>query len=180
MENPKKISSFREIDIDPIKRTLILCDIDDTLLRWEKNLYHFLAEVSVINQHMPLEVLYYQAQHRYAEYRLSVPPKQTDPAGFIYLLSKINPISKCMFLTARAPSLHTANDFANIGINDKAFDIHYTSNKITKGEYIKKYIDILSYNDVIFIDDQPDYIQSVRIHEPSVRCFQFSYKAPLT
>ena len=179
MLNQPTISSFRQIDINPTKRTLVLCDIDDTLLRWEKNVYHFLADVSIRHRNTPLEILYYQAQNKYTEYRFTVPPKQTDPAGFAYLLSQLNPKSKCMFLTARAPSHHTARDFAHIGINDKAFDIHYTSNQITKGEYIKKYIDLSPYDDVIFIDDQPDYIRSVRIHASSVRCFQFCYKAPI-
>lgn len=172
-----QISSFREINIDQTKPTLILCDIDETLLTWKKNEAYFLREQIKKTPNLSLPELYFLARNEFAIYRSSLPPTPTDIEGFREMIQKlsIHPNSKCMFLTARSASYHTQMDFEDIGIDYKAFVVHYTANQITKGQYIKKYIDVSPYQDVIFIDDNTDYIQSVLIEELGIRCFQFQH-----
>ncbi len=170
-----QISSFREINIDQTKPTLILCDIDETLLTWKKNEAYFFNEQIKKTPNLSLPELYMLARNEFAIYRSTLPPIPTDIEGFREMIQKLalHPKSKCMFLTARSASYHTPIDFENIGIDYKSYIVHYTANQITKGQYIKKYIDVSSYQDVIFIDDNTEYIQSVLIEELGIRCFQF-------
>lgn len=168
-----QISSFRQINIT--KPTLILCDIDETILTWKKNEAYFLHQQMKKNPTLSLPELYYLARNEFAIHRSTVPPKPTDIEGFREMIQTLalHPHSKCMFLTARSASYHTQMDFQDIGIDYNAFVVHYTANEITKGQYIKKYIDLSSYQDVIFIDDNMEYIQSVLIEELGIRCFKF-------
>ena len=177
----KPISSFREIDLVEGKRTLILCDIDETLLTWDKKSSDFYNEVSKTNINTSTMKLILLAHSQYTTYRCTVPPKATDIEGFCDLLSRnsTTPGSKLMFLTARTASHHTADDFKHLGLEYKYFDVHYTANKISKGEYIKRYINLSKYDDVIFIDDQPNYIHSVLLEVPVVRCYLFAYDRKL-
>lgn len=170
-----QVSSFREINIDQTKPTLILCDIDETLLTWKKNEIYFFNQQCRIYPTFSLPENYRLAQNQFSNYRSTVPPTPTDIEGFREMIQTLyfHPNSKCMFLTARSASHHTPDDFEKIGIDYKAFDVHYTANQITKGQYVKKYMDLSPYQDVIFIDDNMEYIQSVLIQELGIRCFQF-------
>lgn len=154
------IDSFNQVVIKG-SRPLIICDIDETLLRWKDSLQDIYNKYSLIYpdlDHSNLEIL---AENYYSIYRNETPPIPTDDAGFKSLLTRLGITGKLMFLTARSPSHHTRDDLVSIGLQNYMFDIHFTSNKILKGEYIKKYIDISSYDDVIFIDDNPEYVNSV-------------------
>jgi hypothetical protein len=170
-----QISSFREINIDQTKPTLILCDIDETLLTWKKDEAFFFNQMSKRYSNINDHQLVMLARNEFMQYRSTVPPTPTDIEGFREMVQTLglHPISKCMFLTARSASHHTPIDFEDIGIDYKAFDVHYTANQITKGQYIKKYIDLSPYQDVIFIDDNMEYLHSVLIEELGIRCFKF-------
>jgi hypothetical protein len=154
------IYSFNQVVIKG-SRPLIICDIDETLLRWENSLQDIYNKYSLIYPNLNHSNLEIMAENHYSMYRNETPPIPTDDAGFKLLLTRLGVTGKLMFLTARSPSYHTRDDLDSIGLENYMFDIHFTANKIPKGEYIKKYIDISSYDDIIFIDDNPVYINSV-------------------
>ena len=58
-----QISSFREINIDQTKPTLILCDIDETLLTWKKNEAYFFNEQIKKTPNLSLPELYILARN---------------------------------------------------------------------------------------------------------------------
>ena len=150
------ISGFNQVVIKGTK-TLILCDIDETVLRWDKSVDSVYRELSMSHPHLDHSKLETIAENYYSIYRNQTPAIPTDLSGFKALLARIYE-GKLMFLTARTPSYHTRDDLNNIGLQNYMFDIHFTANKIPKGDYIKKYIDLSRYDDIIFIDDNPDYI----------------------
>ena len=82
---------------------------------------------------------------------------------------------KLLFLTARNNSFHvnTKKQLLDIGILCNDNDIHYTNNNINKGEYIKKYIDLDIWNEIIFIDDYLSFIKSVNDIFPQIICYNF-------
>jgi hypothetical protein len=167
------IHSFNQVVIKGTQ-PLILCDIDDTLLRWEQSVEDVYNNIRMTNPHLDNSKLEIIAENYYSVYRNRTPPTPIDSPGFNALLARLDG-GKLMFLTARTPSHHTRDDLNNIGLQHHMFDIHFTANKITKGDYIKKYIDLSRYNDIIFIDDNPEYINSVLIHIPTIRCYLFDY-----
>jgi hypothetical protein len=167
------ISGFNQVAIKG-SQTLILCDIDETLLRWEKSVQDIYNSYKTLHPHLGQSKLETLSEHFYSVYRTQTPAIPTDISGFKALLARLG-AGKLMFLTARSPSYHTRDDLNNIGLQNYMFDIHFTANKITKGDYIKKYIDLSRYDDIIFIDDNPDYINSVLIHNPTIRCYLFDH-----
>jgi hypothetical protein len=168
------IHSFNQVVIKG-SHTLILCDIDETLLRWNKSLEDIYNSYKMLYPHLDKSKLETLTENYYSIYRNTTSAIPTDLSGFMTLLARLGTEGKLMFLTARSPSYHTRDDLNNIGLQNYMFDIHFTANKIPKGEYIKKYIDFSRYNDVIFIDDNPNYINSVLINNPTIRCYLFDY-----
>jgi len=171
------IHSFNQVAIRG-SRTLILCDIDETLLRWDKSVQDIYNGYKMLHPHLEQSTLETLSENYYSEYRTRTPAIPTDLSGFKTLLARLG-AGKMMFLTARAPSYHTRDDLNNIGLQNYMFDIHFTANKITKGDYIKKYIDLSRYDDIVFIDDNPDYIHSVLINIPTIRCYLFDHSRRL-
>jgi hypothetical protein len=178
------IRSFRDIPICGGKRTLILCDIDETLIKWDKTPYDFYNQALLMMRRTGLtsnEVSQEAfaesfARQLYHHYRQNSPPIPTDRAGFESLMFRVslNPGSEIMFLTARGNvNGITRKDLERIGLDPDKFEIHFTANRISKGEYIKEKIDLTIFDDVFFIDDLRENIQSVVEHCPTVKCFQF-------
>lgn len=167
------ISGFNQVVIKG-RQPLILCDIDETLLRWDKSLEDIYNSYKMLHSHLGQSNLETLAENYYSIYRNKTPAIPTDLSGFKALMTRLGN-GKMMFLTARTASYHTRDDLNNIGLQNYMFDIHFTANKIPKGEYIKKYIDLSRYDDIIFIDDNPDYINSVLVNNPNVRCYLFDY-----
>jgi len=167
------IHSFNQVAIKG-SQTLILCDIDETLLRWDKSVESVYRELSMSHPHLDHSKLEILAENYYSVYRNQTPAIPTDLSGFKTLMARLG-AGKLMFLTARTPSHHTRDDLNNIGLQNYMFDIHFTSNKITKGDYIKKYIDLSRYNDIIFIDDNPEYINSVLVNISTIRCYLYDH-----
>jgi hypothetical protein len=171
----KTILTFNDIEIN-LHNTLIICDIDDTILYYEKNLDHFIDIVKKDFSHFNQKEILQEAISYYNFYRNFNKPLHTDFNGFSNLLYKIkNFNSKLIFLTARTSNsiITTSNDFKSIGINYNDFNIYYTNNKISKGDYIKNFIDINKYNQIIFIDDNNEYINSVHDLFPNIICYLF-------
>ena len=75
-----EIRSFREVIITS-QRTLILCDIDDTLLNWDRTLESCIVEAILL---FPNESENFQRRFGYniwITYRETVPPIWTDERG---------------------------------------------------------------------------------------------------
>jgi FMN phosphatase YigB (HAD superfamily) len=168
------ISSFNQVVIKGAK-ILIICDIDDTLLRWTKSIQDVYNSYLHYYPHLEKSKLEILTENYYSIYRNETSPIATDDIGFKELLSRLGE-GKLIFVTARKPSHHTRDDFINIGLRHDIFDIHFTANKIPKGEYIKKYINLSRYDDIIFIDDNPECIQSVLENNPQIRCYLFTMR----
>jgi hypothetical protein len=165
MLNVAQIKSFREIPIVN-KKTLIICDIDDTVLKMELNYSHFLKVASRDLSGCNINIIRENAMAKFVAYRNKTNPIATDLSGFRDMLRRLylNFESDLVFLTARsAESNHlTRKHLFNIGI-EPCYKIYFTGNQISKGEYIIDNIPWLSYEKVIFIDDMPMNILSVTI-----------------
>jgi hypothetical protein len=171
------ISTFNDISIVK-NNTLVICDIDETIMHYPdcinkcKEIIKDLYIDSEEEYNKELQSLMNMYKHIHS-------PSHTDYVGFINLQNKINETnSKLIYLTARNKVNHdlTKKQLNVIGINCCDDDVHYTDNVISKGEYIKKNIQIDLWDDIIFIDDYPSYIQTVNEALPNVRCYQFSAK----
>jgi len=113
-------------------------------------------------------------------YKIIFQPKITDPDGFSNLKKKIKLLSesKMIFLTARTSDLkndnrYTRKHFETIELDYNDWDVHYTNNLISKGEYIKKNIKLEEYDEIIFIDDYESYIKHVKDIFPHINCYKF-------
>lgn len=170
-----EIRSFREVVITP-QRTLILCDIDDTLLKFDRTLESCIAEAAAL---FPKESQLFQesfGQKLWITYRETVPPIWTDQAGFIDMLGRLSPSSRLVFLTARSGgeyAIWTQHDFQRIGLVYDASGVFYTGNRMTKGRYIQRNVSLEGFEKVIFIDDLPENIQSVSAAFPEIQCYRW-------
>jgi hypothetical protein len=178
----KQISSFNDIEITK-NNTLILCDIDDTILYYPKcndncseiieimkELHYYLTEEEFCKDLIQLRNIYKHVNK----------PTHTDYNGFMNMLCKLREHNgKLLFLTARNSSYHkqTKIQLSQIGISCNDNDIHYTNNTITKGEYIKNNININEWDEIIFIDDYVSFIKSVSELFPQIICYNFIVKS---
>ena len=173
-----KISGFDEVKVTK-EKTLVLCDIDDTVLHypnWEDSCRPILIEMG--NQLSP-EEFEKELQSLKNIFKVVRDPEHTDFNGFVRLLDRLKDKNgKLMFLTARTTEFEkgTRQHLKKIGLNSDEFEIHFTSNKITKGEYIKQKIDLSDWDDVIFIDDYESYIKTVTDLNPQIKCYKFIVK----
>jgi hypothetical protein len=173
------INSFSEIEIRDVK-TLIICDIDYTLLKYNMTLDEcysiikkdfFDASEKEITK-MTYEYLY---MYKYINHKDIV---HTDLEGFNGLLQKMTPSSKIVYLTARKSNSEkfTMEQLEFVGINVSKNDIYYTDysdNEMLKGDYIIGNMDLSGYEDIIFIDDNESQLNSVKSLFPHIRCFKF-------
>ncbi len=179
------IKSFDQIYIDNTKKTLIICDIDDTILTLDvpydkiNNFIKSDIERQLIDKNNKQEIY-----RRYKEYKTYYKLinrhsyKHTDKTGFQNMEKKIHPESRICFLTARSVKYHvkTIEDLNIIGLEGKKYNINYTENIVTKGEFIKNFMsdEVEEYEDIIFIDDNHNFISSVIAHVPKIRCYKFT------
>jgi hypothetical protein len=172
------INSFRLVDISPLK-TLILCDIDETLI------CH--PNCVAIAKEKAIEIFGEDADEEMEDGSLLNLVRQmnthhTDADGFTDMLAKLKHLdgSELMFLTARkkVTEKYTERQFTTIGLNYVDFTVHYTEAEISKGEYIRNNLDLTQWQDIVFIDDYASYLQSVKDLFPHVRCFQFDHGHP--
>lgn len=163
---------------------LVICDIDHTLLRCSNDLSHYRNLVTskyAEKVSFPVNVEH-EATHMMNVDYCNGFVRQTDPEGFKQMLERIKQLDgRIVFLTARDLSSHakTLNDFRNAGFDHpERFDIHYTNNAITKGDYIRSMDLDWGFQSVYFIDDYPSFLESVRQQCPHIQCFQFTYHNP--
>lgn len=186
----KPVSSFDEVVLTK-PNPLILCDIDETVLTFEKEFTHFVdiskhtydtvyRQFNIPTQYISREKhreakVNSMARVMYSDYIQSVGPKPTDMDGFRRLERRVGVLGgQIKFLTARGEkSDHfTRNNFAQIGLNYDDYDVYYT-NASPKGEYIKKHIPLDTYGEVCFIDDLDHNMKNVMLHLPNIVCYQF-------
>ena len=173
--NYYNIKSFNNVIVNK-KKTLVICDIDDTILRYEKNINYF---YDVIHKWCPEfsndECVSY-ANMLYSTYTKKSKPYHTDYNGFISLMYKlIDKDSKLIFLTARNNEAIdiTIKEFTDIRVNYNYFEVYYTNNEMSKGGYCKKYIDLTNINELIMIDDREENLLYMKKYFPLCKCYKY-------
>lgn len=175
------ICTFNDIIITN-SNTLVICDIDNTLIYWNKTPKDFYNTIINDCPDFTQEEIEKEAIDYNNMYRMIKPPCMTDSDGFNNLREKIKSLhnSKIIFLTARTEQVKNNNSFMRknfkaIDLDYDEFDIHYTNNMISKGEYIQKNINHNDYDKIIFIDDYVSYIKSVKDIFPNTICYKFEH-----
>jgi len=174
----QNINTFNQIILEK-EKPLVICDIDETILYYEKNKQYFykLAENICKTQDIQdKQVINNLAYILFDDYKEENKPLHTDYDGFIDLLKRINLLDgKLIFLTSRNKfyEFYAKKNFNDVGLNYDDFIVHYTDAKISKGEYIHKFIQTDKYSDIIFIDDRDDCINSVLDYMPYINCYKF-------
>jgi uncharacterized HAD superfamily protein len=137
------INSFQNISIT--ENTLIFCDIDETILKYEiinhkwwkdklEYYYNIHNNHNISNQCAYLE---------WKEYIYNNLPSYTDKNGFLKMLDTIKKTnSKLIFITAREKNIKniTIQQLKHLKINN--YDILFVGKKKTKGLFIKDNFDI--------------------------------------
>ena len=181
----KYISNFKDINIDT--NTLVICDIDDTLLKSKKNLNYFYqiikndfkaCEYTPLNEtiRVPHEFILNDAKCMQQYYNRINGFVHTDLDGFTEMINTIKKTqSQIIFLTARSQMSenYTKQNFKDIGLNYDDFTTYYTNNIKIKGQYIKDHIDLSLFNSVVFIDDNIFHLESVMSICEGVVCYKF-------
>jgi len=176
-----QINTFDMVNEIIIPNTLILSDIDETILfyedinpKWwkEKNEYY-------MNIYGDNELSQIQCLDDWFKYIQHNKPLHTDKVGFENMLKKIEETnSTLMFVTARNPKFQkiTQEHFDHLYIDNLKYEVHYLAG-CSKGDFIKDNIDISKYDQVIFIDDLVKNIKSVSdIFENKIKTYQFVLK----
>jgi hypothetical protein len=174
----KTIINFSQVELSN-QKTLIICDIDKTLLYWvDKDPADFYLMLKDDFPDFTEEEIHREALDFVNMYnQVIAKPIHTDFEGFTNMVSKIRQLSesKLIFLTARKESdaKYTEKNFKDIGLNYNDFEVYYTNNIVSKGEYIKNNINLSEYEHVIFIDDYESYIKTVYDLFPQTICYKF-------
>jgi predicted secreted acid phosphatase len=164
------INTFKTINIPEDKKPIVICDIDMTFIRPS------IENKSNYSKPKHLNQIVNYILNLYINSGLV---KQTDEQGFKIMLEKINQLGgKLIFLTARSYLSHekTINDLIKAGLqNPQQFEIHYTGNQITKGQYIQRHNLLKGYDHHIFVDDYPPFLESALQLYPDMNCYLFNY-----
>ena len=176
-----KVNSFHSIYI--MEKSLILCDIDDTVLRYQYNLDYFMKKCKDnlirTNNYIDTCDIKIIAECEFDEHREDTEPLHTDKSGFDSMIEKITQTnSELIFITARGikSKEKTLKQLEKIGIDPNKFPIHFIlDHKIPKSEYIKNHIDLSTHTNIYFIDDQLNNVKNVKITFPNFNCYYFKY-----
>lgn len=176
-----KTDTFEKIFIKP--NSLILCDIDDTILRYEFKLDYFIEmarkDLLDTNDYIDEEDTRSLGLELFDEFRSLNKPFHTDSEGFKKLEKQIiDTGSTLIFVTARSCIYdeQTQKQLESIGIETK-YPIHYTfEHKMSKADYIDKFIKTDSYSNIYFIDDFEPTVKLVKNKFPDANCIIFEYK----
>jgi hypothetical protein len=179
----KTIQKFSEIDLSGVnpEQTIVLCDIDDTLLHhpflsgvWAAIMTEFFVEMYFAETNQYNREAGMQLADEYSKKIIrEIPMQHTDRYGFFDLLNKVG---KLMFITARFPEAEefTRENLLSIGVNSDLHEIRFTGSR-PKGEYIQTTIDLTPYTTVLFIDDQTRNLENVHsfVFHPDLRIYKF-------
>lgn len=186
----RDIHSFLEVDIP--ENTLVLCDIDDTLLRYYKTLndcYNDVLETiesmsqhrefgddfkttTLVNKDRILEI----AKLRYQHHQWTEDPIHKDKHGFQIMLDKINETNgRLAFLTARTKTaeLITRQHFQALGLNYDDFSVYYTQcSGLSKSKYLLEHLQEMgTYANIIVIDDRCDLLEEIETDFPNIETY---------
>lgn len=171
----KHIHTFFSIDIS--QNTLVLCDIDDTILvvpkysdTFYKEAYEYYTSIGY-NSELADKLV----KNDWDLYNCFKKRSITDKEGFFYLLDQIKKTGSTLcFVTARHSSYHkeTLEALKYVNIDCSKIPIHYT-NGYTKGKYIKENINLLDHEEIIFIDDNDLQLNSVKKEISFINCYKF-------
>ncbi len=178
----KTIRTFSEIDMQ--ENTLILCDIDDTIL------HHPAINVNWIMMIHRFFHLQYKTEHGHFNQLQteidtnayldsifeSVPMRHTDCDGFFAMLA--HQATDLAFVTARHSTTKdfTYDNLRSLDIDPEKYAVHFAGN-MGKGDYINLHFDLSKYDRVVFIDDQPRNLENVflRLFHTNLELYQFQY-----
>lgn len=161
----KSINSFRQVIPFLKKKSLIVCDIDYTLVDYGKPFLEFLNEVT------ENEVAAYEAYDKYIHTHTPVP---TDPSGFIQLMKEVlHQDCKLIFVTSRPSYFEafTRKEFTTLNLEYDFFEVYYVGGQ-SKGEFCKRYIRT-KYDQIMLIDDYKKNIKSFHDLIPEAKTFLF-------
>lgn len=171
------INTFKTVTFPQDKKPLVICDIDQTFIRpkFDYNYYYQLMKDEFKD---PREL--HEMVNCMLNGSLNIGlVRQTDSEGFSLMLEKVQQLEgKLIFLTARSFLSHqkTINDLKKAALqNPEEFEIHYTGNEITKGDYIQRHNLLNGYDHHIFIDDYPQFLESALRIYPDMNCYLFKY-----
>lgn len=172
--NYKTINSFSPVDINinENESTLVLCDIDETLLKfkheneyinkkwWEKVFEHYYRWTGNYNY---AEKLAYEEWNKIID---KIIPEYTDKDGFEAMLNKLQNghgnDRSITFVTARKQNCEELTMKHLQAVNKNLLDhkVLFCGDE-SKGICIKNSIDLTKYKKVIFIDDLVSNIDDV-------------------
>jgi len=172
------INTFKTIELPKDKKPIVICDIDLTFIRPVRDyidIYNLMKPKfsdpiqleRIVNDIINMSLSFGMVKH-------------TDYEGFTQMLERINQLGgKFLFLTARSAVSHgkTIDDLKKAGLqNPEEFEIHYTGNEITKGQYIQRHNLLQGYDHYIFIDDYPHFLESALQIYPDMNGYLFKYR----
>jgi uncharacterized HAD superfamily protein len=167
-----RIGRFSEVVPFLNKKTLILCDLDYTLVDYGKPFIDFLNETTVDG--LQNEPAAYKAFDHYIRKHNPTP---TDPAGFIQLMKEVlQQQGKLIFVTARPAYFEafTRKEFTRLNLDYDFFEVYYMGGQ-SKGEFCQRYLKEKTgmFKDIFFIDDYKKNIKSFHAFVPDAKTFLF-------
>ena len=160
----KRIGTFRDLDVRP--KSLVLLDIDETILFYENINERWWKEK--VDYHVQLrkcdgpEAITHAAEDWFEHIQAHL-PKPTDAVGLDDLLDRIRRTnSELRFITARNPKYKhiTELHLSHLGLGGLSGSVCYLGGA-SKGKYILNNIDTDKYDSIMFIDDLEHNIASV-------------------
>ena len=119
------------------------------------------------------------AIEEFNNYREKNIPFHTEKEAFERLEKRMEETnSKLFFITSRGTKVKdkTITQLSSTGIDVNKYPIYFTfDEKITKAEYIDKFIDWKSYSHVFFIDDISFITKQVKKKFPDFLCYVYKY-----
>jgi hypothetical protein len=194
----KTIHSFDAIVTRPGERTLVICDIDDTVLHhpmlnhdWMDVIQYYFFCVfqndrsdghldSDEDEDLEPQKLPRDQVDAYMETlcRTTHPLQHTDAAGFEALVQRVEQL---VFVTARSASTRavTEDHLRAIRIAPEQHPLHF-SDRIAKGVYIKERFHLTEFDRVVFIDDRMYNLDSVwaTVKHPQLDLYLFHHRKP--
>lgn len=152
----QKISDFNEIKINENYSTLVLCDIDDTVIK-----YNCIDENWWNTQDATVEMKYKKLKEWESYIKECDPEFTCNNFLKFYKNVKNNDDSDIIFITARAKHMeyftHKHLDLLDIPKNNLVYHLDHNP----KGHFIYKNINFSKYKEIIFIDNDIENINSV-------------------
>jgi hypothetical protein len=178
----KTVNTFSEIPIKP--NTLVLCDIDETLLHHpaiNNDWVDMIQRLFLLRNHSATGI--YDAAkaeedtNKYCNVLFErIPMRHTDREGFFAMVAMAEGFA---FVTARQEFARqfTYDNLRSLGIDPSGHEVHFSSN-MPKGEYILANFDLSKYNYVVFIDDQAGNLQNVlaNVNHEGLELYQFQHR----